>query len=401
MRFLALAASHLRRNRVRAASTVAAMGLCVFLFCTLQSALARYDRVIESRSPRRLVTRNAITFMIPMPVAHGDAIRKVPGVRGVAKMNPFGGILPGRRDAGDREGHTDWSNAFQNLAVDAEPYLDMNPELLLPADQRKDFLADIRGCVMGRSLAARFGWTIGDRFHLESFSASYRKRSGPFEFVIRGLFEADPRFPGAETELMLFHYRYLDEGLGRRIRPTTFLVEIDDPERSAEIAAAIDALFEDSGDQTITETERAFASDFMSMAGDLGVLVNGIGLAVCFTILLVTANTMSMAARERRTEIAVLKTIGFTSGQVMGLVLAEALLIGLLGGGLGVGAAQAVLWAVNSQARGTWFGFAGMELRPAVALFSLGVALGLGLAAGFVPAWGAYRARVTDMLRGV
>jgi putative ABC transport system permease protein len=400
MKFLPLILKHMRRTWIRTASTAVAMALSVLLFCTLQSALSRFNRVIDTRSPKRLVTRNAVTFMLPLPLPSGDRIRKVPGVRRVALMNPFGGVLPARKEGQDG-GATDWSNAFQNLAVDAEPYFAMSPELSLPPDQFRDFVKDIQGCVIGRRLAARFGWKVGDRFFLESFISGYRKRSGPFEFVIRGLFDADPGYPGTETELMIFHFKYVNEALGGRLWATTFLVEIDDPARAAEIGASIDALFEDSAHQTLTESEKAFAADFMSMAGDLGVLVNGIGLAVCFTILLVTANTMSMAVRERRTEIAVMKTLGFTSVQVMGLVVAEALLLGALGGAAGVAGTRIIIWVLDHASSGTLFGFAGMELRPLVAVSGFGVALALGLAAGFMPAWGAYRARVTETLRAV
>jgi putative ABC transport system permease protein len=340
--------------------------------------------------------------MIPMPVSFGERIRTVPGVRRVAIMNPFGGVLPARREGRDAlGGATDWSNAFQNVAVDAEPYFAMSPELAVPPEQLRDFMRDIQGCVIGRELARRFGWKIGDRFFLESFVAGYRKRSGPFEFVIRGFIDADPRYPGTETELMVFHFRYLSEALGGRLWVTTFLVEIDDPGRAAEISNAIDALFENSSQPTLTENEKAFAADFMSMAGDLGVLINGIGLTVCFAILLVTANTMSMAVRERQTEIAVLKTLGFTSAEVMGLVVSEALLIGAAGGVLGVAGTGGILWMLDHAAGGTWFGFAGMELSPVIALCGLAVALVLGLAAGLMPALGAYRARVAEMLRGV
>ena len=402
LKFLPFVLRHLRRNTIRTASTVAAMALCILLFCTLQSALARFNRVIDTRSPRRLVTRNAVTFMIPIPVAFGEQIKKVPGVRRVAVMNGFGGILPARKEGQDAAGGaTDWSNAFQNVAVDGEEYFAMNPELSVPADQLRDFLGDPHGCVIGRQLARRFRWKVGDHFFLESFVSAYRKRSGPFEFVIRGLMDADPRYPGTETEHMVFHFKYLREALGSHIRAMTFLVEIDDPARAAEIGAAIDALFENSSSPTITESERNFTADFMSMAGDLGVLINGIGLTVCFAILLVTANTMSMAVRERRTEIAVLKTLGFTSAQVMGLVVSEALVIGGAGGVLGVAGTAALIWALDHATSGTWFGFAGMELTARVAALGLGVALVLGLAAGLMPAVGAYRARVTEMLRGV
>jgi putative ABC transport system permease protein len=377
------------------------MGLCILLFCTLQSALARFNRVVDTRSPRRLVTRNEITFMIPIPQAFGEQIRRVPGVRRVAIVNGFGGILPARREGRDAGGATDWSNAFQNVAVDAEPYFAMNPELAVAPDQLRDFMKDIRGCLIGRELARRFRWKVGDRFFLESFVSGYRKKSGPFEFVIRGFIDADPRYPGTETELMVFHFKYLEEGLEKQIRVMTYAVEIDDPARAAEIGSAIDAQFENSSSPTVTESEKAFTAEFMSMAGDLGVLIHGIGLGVCFAILLVTANTMSMTVRERRTEIAVLKTLGFTSAEVMGLVISEALLIGVAGGVFGVAGTASIIWAIDHAAEGTFFGFAGMELSPVIALAGMGLALGLGLAAGLLPAASAYRARVAETLRGV
>jgi putative ABC transport system permease protein len=171
------------------------------------------------------------------------------------------------------------------------------------------------------------------------------------------------------------------------------------------VSKAVDALFENSDAQTRTETEKAFAAGFIAMAGNLALLLNGIGLAVTFTILLVTANTMSMAVRERRTEIAVLKTLGFSSGQVMGLVVAEALLLGLLGGAIGIGASQGIVWMLTN-APGIKDALAGLGLSslnvpPLVAAIGFVVAIFLGFAAGFVPALGAYRARITDMLRTV
>jgi putative ABC transport system permease protein len=400
MKFLPLVLKHMRRNWIRTGSTVAAMALSVLLFCVLQSAVARLDRVIDSRSPKRLITRHAVSFMFTLPVSYGDRIRALPGVKRVASETPFVGFLPARKEekaAGG--GSTDWANAFQNIAVDAESFFAMSPELYVPPAQLRDFMRDLRGCLIGRQLAERFGWKVGDRFFLESMVSGYRKKSGPFEFVIRGLI--DPGYRGAETDVMLFHFKYLDEGLGGGIRARMFLIEIDDPRRAAEIGAAIDALFENSDRQTLTETERAFTAEFMSMAGDLGALVNGIGLAVCFTILLVTANTMSMALRERRTEIAVLKTLGFTSGQVMSLVVSEALVLGGLGGVLGIAGTYALLWVIDHATSGRWLGLTGLGLGLSVALFGFDAALVVAFAAGFMPAWGAYRARVTEMLRTV
>lgn len=403
MKFLPFVLKHMRRHWIRTGSTVVAMALCILLFCTLQSALVRFNRVVDSRSPKRLVTRHAVSLVFLLPLSYTERIKGVPGVKRVAIVNLFGGLLPAKKESKSDEdsGSSDWTNAFQNVAVDAEPYFAMSPELTVLPREFDEFMKDLRGCVIGRELAEKFGWRIGERFFLESFASGYQKPSGPFEFVVRGFIDAAPGYPDTETNLMCFHFKYLNESLGGDLPAGMYMVEIDDPNRAAEIGVAIDALFENSAYQTLTETEREFTAEFMSMVGDLGVLVNGIGLAVCFTILLVTANTMSMAVRERRTEIAVLKTVGFRSAQVMALIVAEALLLGALGGVLGVGGTVGLLWLLNHATSRTWFGFSGMELRPLVALIGLGVALLLGFAAGFMPAWGAYRAKVTEMLRTV
>jgi putative ABC transport system permease protein len=278
----------------------------------------------------------------------------------------------------------------------------MNPELRVPAGQFAEFMRDIRGCVMGRKLAEKLRWRIGDHFFLESFASGLRKPDGPFEFVIRGLVDADPtRHREAGTDMMFFHFRYLETALGPGARPSLYMVEVDDAARSAETASAIDAAFENSSDPTLTQTEQAFLSDLLAMAGDISLLLNGLGLAVCFAILFVTANTMSMAVRERRAEVAVLKTLGFTGAQVMGLVLAEALILGGLGGTIGLGATGAVLWLLDHRAGLTLPGVAALELRPGIALLSLVAAMLLALAAGALPAWGAYRARISEMLRAV
>jgi putative ABC transport system permease protein len=405
MRFLPFVLKHLRATWLRTASTVVAMALCVFLFCTLQSVLSHFAGYVASRSPRLLVTRNAVSLISSLPIAVRGRIEKVPGVVRVAATVGFGGVLPtrkpGQADSGE-EGATDWTAVFQNFAVEAEPYFAMHPELVVAPAEFRAFQDDLQGCLIGRRLAEKFGWKPGDHFFLESFVAEMRKRSGPFEFVVRGLIDTDPvRYPGTDTNVMYFHYRYLSEGLGGIGWTQLFTVEIDDPARSAEIASAIDAASANSSEETYTETESAFAADFMSLAGDLGELIGVVGVGVCFTILLVTANTMSLAVRERRTEIAVLKTLGFRSGQVMGLIVAEALLIGGAGAVLGIGAAAWGLFTVNHAPRLTFLGIAHLSLSPRVAVTGLGVALGLGLAAGLLPAWGAYRARITDTLRSL
>jgi putative ABC transport system permease protein len=409
MKFLPYLLKHLRRNWFRTFLTVGAMALCIFLFCTLQSVLAQINSVLDSRSAQRLVTRNSVSIVFFLPIAYEGRIQSVPGVERVAMSNWFGGSLPvkkeGKAEAGSSS-TTDWSNFFPNLAVELEPFLAMYPEYEIPPDQYRALLQDRRGCAIGRKLADKFGWKLGDTFYLESFIPVYRKPDGPFEFVVRAIFDTDPvKYPGTTTNLMLFDRKYLYEATGRTVTAGTYYVEIRDPDKAGEVSAAIDSLFANSDAQTHTETEKAFAASFVAMAGNLTLLLNGIGIAVTFTILLVVANTMSIAVRERRTEIAVLKTLGFTSRQVMGLVVAESVLIGVLGGALGIGASQGLMWALTNtpgiQTALAGIGLSELNLRPLVAALGFANALFLGFAAGFVPALGAYRARITEMLRTV
>ena len=410
MKFLPYLLKHLRRNWIRTGSTVIAMAVCIFLFCTLQSVLAAVNTLLEGTSANRLVTRHAVSLVFALPLSYGSRIQSVQGVKRVAVSQWFGGSLPAKKEGKSEEGEastTDWSNFFPNLAVDAEPMLAMYPEYEMPPDQKQAFLQDLRGCVIGKKLANKYGWKVGDIFFLESFIPSFRKPDGPFEFIVRGIFDTDTaRHPGTDTNIMFFHYKYLYEATGRALDGTgTYYVEIENPDQAGEISKRIDTLFENSDAQTRTETEKAFAAGFISMAGNLALLLNGIGLAVAFTILLVTANTMSMAVRERRTEIAVLKTLGFSSARVMGLVVAEALLLGILGGLLGVGGSQGIMWVLThtpgiKDALGG-IGLSELNLQPLVAALGFAVSLFLGFAAGFFPAFGAYRSRITELLRTV
>lgn len=391
MKYLPYILKHLRKNWIRTSSTVLGMAVCIFLFCTLQTILAAINFSLQSASAQRLWTRHAVSLVFPLPLSYKPRIAAVPGVRRVATASWFQGVYQDRR------------NFFANFAVDPEEYLDIYSEFQIPADQRQAFLADRRGALVGRGLADKFDWQVGDTIQLESDIPPYRV-GRPFEFVIRAIYDADRvKNPGADVMSFFFHFQYLYEATGRSVEAGTYVVEIDDPDRAAAISQAIDALFDNSDAQTKTETESAFTAGFISMAGNLSFLLNAIGLAVAFTILLVTANTMSMAVRERRTEIAVLKTLGFPSAVVLTLILTEAMIIGVLGGSLGLLLGWSSIRAMQSAPMlGAILAFyPSLGLTPGVATVGMLVAVLLGLAAGIVPAISAYRARVTEMLRQV
>ena len=412
MKYLPFVLKHLRRNWVRTTSTVVAMAVCIFLLCTLRSVLAEVDGMLAASQANRLVTRHAVSLTFSLPMAYEARLQSIPGVKRVAKTAWFGGSLPAKRE-GQADGSaaeastTDWSNFFNNMAVDVETYFAMYPELVVPPDQWKAFLETRSGCVIGSKLAKKFNWKVGDKFFLESFIPPYRRRSGPFEFVVTGIYDADlTKYPGTDVNSMFFHYEYLKEGVAPRdVGVGTFAVEIENGDEAGKMSKAIDALFENSSAATLTETEQAFKAGFIAMAGNLALLLNGIGLAVAFTILLVTANTMSMAVRERRTEIGVLKTLGFSSRHVMGFVVGEALVLGVLGGALGGFGSQGLLYAVSHSPGVSdilaGIGLSGLELKPDVAVLGFFVAVILGLFAGLVPALSAYRAKITDILRTV
>ncbi|MGE3840980.1 MAG: ABC transporter permease [Vicinamibacterales bacterium] len=391
MKYLPYILKHLRKNWIRTSSTVLGMAVCIFLFCTLQTILAAINYSLQSASGQRLWTRHAVSLVFPIPLSYKSRIASVPGVQRVAVASWFQGVYQDRK------------NFFANFAVDAEEYISIYSEFQIPPEQRAAFLGDRRGALVGRGLANRFGWNVGDTIQLESDIPPYRI-GRPFEFVVRAIYDADRvKNPGADINSMFFHFQYLYEATGRQVEAGTYVVQIDNPDRATEISQAIDTLFDNSDAQTKTETESAFTAGFISMAGNISFLLNAIGLAVSFTILLVTANTMSMAVRERRTEIAVLKTLGFPSRVVLALILTEATLIGLAGGSLGLLLGWTSIRALQSAPMlGAVLAFyPSLGLTPGVATVGMLVAIVLGLAAGISPAVSAYRARVTEMLRQV
>jgi putative ABC transport system permease protein len=407
MKYVPFVLKHLKRNWIRTTLTVLGMAACIFLFCTLRTVLQAMEDARTHGNVTRLVTRHAISLVYNVPAPYEGKIAQVPGVKRVAISTWFGGSLPAKKESTDKKGSSsgpDFSNFFPNMAVEEEPFFAMHPEYKVPPDQMRAFVENLKGCLVGRKLATKYGWKVGDTFHLESFIPPYRKKDGPFEFVISGIFDVDKAKEAmADDGIMYFHYKYLYESTGRLISPGLYVIELTDPSLAGQVSKAVDALFENSEAETKTESEAAFQADFLAMVGNLALLLNSIGLAVIFTILLVTANTMSMAVRERRTEIAVLKTLGFSSGRVMGLILGEAVTIGALGGAIGLALSAVVISSLpNMPGIGDIIrGFPDFGLHLKVSSQGVGMALGLALLAGLVPATVAYRSRISDMLRQV
>ena len=393
MKYLPYVLNHLKRNWIRTASTLAGLVLCIFLICVLQTVLDAIRQTSADADPSRIITRHAVSVNFRLPLSYKPRIQAIPGVRNVAIWTWFGGV------------YRDIKDFFPNFAVESEDYFRMYPEYRIPPDQYQEYLHDMQGLVIGSDVAAKYGFTIGDQIQMESIQPLYRAR-GPLKFNVRAIYTADPaRASRVNPGLAFFHFKYLYETIkdsaGSYAGAGTYNIHIANPSQAAAVMRAIDANFENSDVQTKTETEGTFLAGFVNLIGNLSGLLNTVGVAVAFAILLVTANTMSMAVRERRTEIAVLKTLGFSGGLVMTLVIVEGLALGVIGGLVGIGLAQGT---VGYLARLPFMGFilgnmSGLSVSPVVIAITFSIAVGVGVAAGFVPAFGAYRARITDMLR--
>ena len=391
MKFAPLVLKHLRKNWIRTLSTVLAMSVCILLFCTLQTVVEAVNFGLHAGNANRLVTRHYVSLVFNLPLNYKQKVEAVPGVKEVVMNWWFGGI------------YRDPKNFFANMATEPQAFLEVYPEIMLPADQKEKWLHDRRGAIVGRKLAQRFDWKVGDQFELESTIPPYRV-GHPFDFVVDGIYDTDQaKYPATDLNSMYFDYKYLYEATGRNLGIGWLVEKIDDPSHAGAISKTIDAQFENSDAATKTETEQAFLAGFVAMAGNLAFLLNGIGLAVAFTILLVTANTMSIAVRERQQEIGVLKTLGFSSGLVMTLILTEALLIGVLGGALGILISEGIIKILPQvpMLGDIVAGFPNFGLSPQTTATGVGIALLLGLLAGFFPAVTGYRARITETLRQV
>jgi putative ABC transport system permease protein len=277
------------------------------------------------------------------------------------------------------------------MAVTPEAYLRMYPEIKLPEEQKQAWLENRQGAIVGKVTAERFGWELGDRVPIQG-TIWRTPDDSAWEFVIDGIYDADKGF---DTSNFFFHRKYLTEVTGIEGIVGWYMLRIADPERSAQIALEVDQRFANSPAETKTSTEKAFAQGFANQMGDIGQIVTWVLVVVFFTLLLVAGNTMALSVRERVSELGVLKTLGFTDGQVMAMVLAESLLLAILGGGL---ALALMTWLTRS------FNLGGAFLPTLYLPWNgvwLGVALILatGFVAGVVPAFQALRLEIVDALR--
>lgn len=384
MKYLHLVWTNLKRKKLRTSLTLLSIIVAFVLFgllCAIQQALAGG---VSLAGVDRLIVRHRVSIIQLLPEKYKAQMLAIPGVAAATHLTWFGGV------------YQDSKNFFPQMPVVPDEFLDMHPEFLLPADQKEAWLRTRTGAVVGRKTADRFKWKVGDRVPIRSLI--YPKSDGDFvwQFDIVGIY--DGRKEGTDTTQMFFRYDYFDEAKPEAAMKGSvgwYVVRVKDAARSAEIARRVDAEFENSPAETKTETEGAFIQGWAKQVGNIAFIVAGILSAVFFTILLVTGNTMSQSVRERTGEIGVLKALGFTNGQVLGLVLAESSVLAIAGGAVGLGLA----WLFTRGGDPTG------GLLPLFFLPGRDVAIGaviavvLGLVTGLFPAWQAMRLRVADSLR--
>ena len=383
MKYLHLVWAGLFRKKVRTILTLLSVVVAFLLFGMLQAVSEAFEAGAEQARADRLVTNSRYSIIEMLPIGYLARIEAVPGVRTVAFASWFGGS------------YQDRPAQFGVFPVEPERYLRAVPEIVLPPDQAERWRDTRDGAIVGRSVAARYGWQVGDRVTLVADIWPQRDGSNEWNFEITGIYTS----PDSEQNegALLFQHEYFDEA--RQFARGTvgwFLVQVEDPDRAEEVALAIDALFANSPNETKTQTEKAFAQGVARQFGDIGLIVTAILGAVFFTILVLTGNTMAQAVRERIPELAILKTLGFSDRAVLGLVVAESLLMVLVGGILGLVLAGAALGAVGAALAG--FGIQGIS--ASVASSGLVVMLLLGLVVGLPPALRAMRLRVVDALGG-
>ena len=379
MKYFPLVWANLSRHKLRTILTIASVTAALFLFASLRTVVTTLGAASKFGSARRIVVTNSTGIVFPLPMAYANQMRTIPGVQGVTWANWFGGR------------YGDGKRFFANFAVDGPSYLELYPEVSVPADQRQAWLQDRSGALVGVRLLDVFGWRVGQNVTLQGTIFP-----GDWTFTIRGVYT--PTSGQVQDDALLFHHELFDERIGRAGIVGWYVLSIDDPNRAAQIGKTIDDRFRNSSSPTKTGTEQAFNASFATMWGNVRLLMGTIGLAVVFAILLVTANAMMMSARERIGEVAVLKTIGFSDRALFGLIIAEAGVIALTGAILGLGGAKVLYRATNFNGLGFLPGF---NVTASTLLFGASVAIVLMLASGLVPALRAARLPVVQALRHV
>lgn len=373
------------RHKLRTALTVTGIAIAVMAFALLRTVVTAWYVGVEASAANRLITRQAVSFIFPLPYAYRDQIAKIPGVEQVTYSNWFQGV------------YIDKNQFFARLAVDAETMFDVYPEFLLDPAALEAFRRERNSCVIGTELAARYNLKLGDVMNIDGDIYP-----GKWSFVIRAIYK--PRDKTTDATQMFFHWQYLDEQV-RQSDPTRagqvgwYVIRIADPGQSAAVSDQVDALFKNSRAETKTETERAFQQGFLAAASSIITAMNFMSFVIIGIIMLVVGNTMIMSARERTSEYAVFKTLGFSAGHMVGLILGESMFISFLGGGLGLLISFPFVAGFAAVIPKGWFPI--FTIEPITIVLAGSSALVVGLLASVFPIQRALRTKIVDGLRHV
>jgi putative ABC transport system permease protein len=382
--FVRLVLKNALRHKLRTMLTVIGIVVAITAFGLLRTIVEAWYAGANASSSARLVTRNSISLVFFLPFNYAQRIRQIDGVASVSWANWFGGVYITER------------NFFPQFAIDAPSYLDMYPEYLLAPEERKAFLVDRQGCIVGRKIAEEYHWKIGDQIPLRGTIYP-----GTWTFNLRGIYDGADK--GTDTSTFFFHWQYLNETVKQRLprradQIGVFIEQLKDPGDAAAVSAAIDAAFKSSLAETLTETEKAFQLGFVAMTEAILLAIEAVSYVVIVIIMAVMANTMTMTARERGSEYATMKALGFGGGYVALLIAAESLLIALIGGVLGVLLTFPLAHAF-AEKMGTLFPI--FFISGETVAMQVGAALLVGAVAAWWPAWHAARVRIVDGLRAI
>jgi putative ABC transport system permease protein len=383
MNDIKLIAKNLFRKKLRACLMILSIMIAFAIFGVLASFERAFYAYQDFTAADRLVVVNKISYTQPLPISYYNRISAIDGVRQAAYMAWFGGYFQ------------DPKNFLIAHAVEPESFIKLyGADLIFPNDVREAFIHERTGVVLGETLAKKWGWKAGDHFPISSTIFSQKNGSHTWDVKVVGIFKG--RTPQNDTNFMVLQYAYLNETRTFHKDYVSWIgLRTDSAAADNQMIKTIDGMFANSPFETTTVTERAFFKAFVTQLGNIALIVVLVVGAAFVTILLIVGNTMMMAMRERAREIGVLKTLGFSDGRILRLVLGETLLLAALGGLPGLGAAGLIIWNIE----GSLMKFVpAMTLQPAVALAGIGLMLTLGILTGLIPALGAMRLKIADAL---
>jgi putative ABC transport system permease protein len=376
--------ANLFRKKTRTILTILSVIMAFLLFGLLQSLNSIFNSGADFIGATRLMTQARVSFTQALPLSMVPKLESVPGVARVAYSQWFGGV---------------WQENTQvfTFAVDPERYHDVYPEWVMPEEQWKAFEHTRTAMVAGKMLADKYGWKVGQKVPLSSNIYPQKGGSKSWAFDLVGIYDGKDDSWRKQTNAVFINHDYFDEAnMFGKGRTNFYILKLATGADAAQVTKTVDAMFENSPDETKTQTEKDFNLSFVKQIGDIGLIVRWILFAVFFTLLLVVGNTMAQSVRERVPELAVLKTLGFTDGSVLGFVLAEAVALCLVGGIVGLALAT-VLGAMVEQATGGQFQ---LNVNGVIWAIGIGAIVVMSLAVGLLPALRARSLKIVDALAG-